>query len=461
MNIFRSSRIHYSDTSGFSLVEVLVAMMVFAVVALGVAFGIVTSLVFTKETRSREVATNLASQEIDLDRSFNDIFAVVDAPPWDQVVNGTTFHVARTTSWVSEDDSTKVCGSGGGTLQYKRINISVTWDGQSAATPAVQADTLIAPNSRINDPALGTIIVSVKSASGAGTQGVSVTVTPNAIVPNTAVALASPTLPVTDAQGCTFALRVSPGKYDVKITKTNYVDINQNSTVTKLADVVAGGAAAPPFDFDNSARFDLDFASNYTSGNPVQPTNLDTTFISTVGGVYVTQLGVATSAYLFPFSGGYAALAGAYVAPVGSAPSCLNVDSAMWTTPAADGAVGQALPTSAAAPGGNVPTNIPMGVLTVNGLTANNFVTAVGQSAPLGSGDPGCGIHAIYKFPKLTSSTTTIDLPFGSWTLYTGTTAGSTTTVIPATAARMVLLTRGILTPLSSIVTLDPRLVVP
>ncbi|MGY4858102.1 type IV pilus modification PilV family protein [Cryobacterium sp. AP23] len=455
----RSARGQDADDSGLSLVEVLVAMMIFAIIALGVAFGIVNSLVMTKESRSREVAINLASQEIDLDRSVNDIFGVLNAPAWDKVINGTTFHVARTSSWVSEDDSTMVCGSGGGSLQYKRVSVRVTWDGQSAATAPVVVDTLIAPNSRINDPALGTIIVSIKSASGAGIPGVTVTVTPSAVVPNTAAALAVPTLALTDEQGCSFALKVVPGTYDVKVAKSDFVDIKQIVSPVVMLGVAAGSAASAPFDFDNGAIFNLRYASNYTGGSSTLPTNLDTTFISTLGGVTTKQLGGVTTTRLFPFVDGYKTLVGAYVAPVAALPSCINVDPAAWTVPAADGAVGRTQPTVAGAPGASASADLPMGVIKIASLTVNNFVTAVRQSPVAGSGDPGCGIPATYQFPKLTSTTTTIALPFGSWKLYTGTAAGSLTTVITPTAPNTNVQTRNLIS--GTVVTLDPRLVGP
>jgi prepilin-type N-terminal cleavage/methylation domain-containing protein len=443
--------------AGLSLIEVLVAMMIFAVISVGVAFSIVNTLVMTRESRAREVASNLAAQEIDLDRSINDVFSLGDKT-WDTTVNGAIFHMARSTGWVSSTGSTLACGTGGGTLQYKQINISVTWAGQSAATSPVRADTLIAPNSRINDPTLGTIIVSVKSASGAGTPGVTVSVTPSA-VPNGATALTT-TPPVTDADGCSFALKVTPGNYDVTLSSTNYVDIKQNTApkVTALG-VTAGGASTAPFDFDNGALFTLNYASNYTGSVPIRPTNLDTTFLSTVGGDFTTKLGVATSTRLFPFSGGYATIAGAYVPPAGTAPTCINVDPASWTVPAADGAVGQAPQTAAALPGGPVTAKVPMGVVTVSGLTANKYLTAVSQASAPGTGDPGCGIQTVYTFPQLTTTSTTVALPFGSWVFYTGSSSGSTTT--PIATSSVSLLTRGILTPTTKIVTLDPRGLVP
>ncbi|MDN4597339.1 type IV pilus modification PilV family protein [Leifsonia virtsii] len=439
------------DESGLTLIEVMVAMFVFGLISVGIAASLTNALQLTRDTRAREIATNLAAQEIDLDRSVKDVFSVTDTS-WTTVVNNTTFTVTRNTDWVSTNNNSVACGAGGGTLQYKKVNISVTWLGMSAATAPVRSDTLIAPNNRINDPALGTIIVSVKSASGAGTPGISVSVSPSSPA-NGAVSLAAQP-PVTDSDGCTYALKVTPGNYDVTLSNTNYLDIAQNPTpVLKNVQVTAGAAAPAPFTYDNSGVFTL----NYGSASALRPANLQLTFVSVIGGPYVQAVGTNASQRLFPFTDGYATLAGAYVPPVGSAPSCVDVDPAQWTTPAADGAVGQPAKTAAALPGQIVPTQpINLGVVTVSGLAANTFITAVSRAPIAGTGDPGCSTGNIYRFPKIAvAGSATIALPFGTWTLYTGTASGATTTVVPTTSVAFV--TRGIATPAQNAITLDPR----
>ena len=50
--------------------------------------------------------------EVDLDRSIANVFGVGDTT-WSKVVNNTTFHVTRSTDWVSTNNSTVACGAGG------------------------------------------------------------------------------------------------------------------------------------------------------------------------------------------------------------------------------------------------------------------------------------------------------------------------------------------------------------
>ncbi|MFJ8896143.1 prepilin-type N-terminal cleavage/methylation domain-containing protein [Leifsonia sp. NPDC102414] len=445
-----------SDDAGLTLIEVMVAMFVFALISIGVALSITSSLLLTTDTRSREIAANLAAQEIDLDRSASNVFAVTDTS-WTTVVNGTTFTIVRGTDWVSTNNSTVACGAGGGTLQFKKVNISVTWSGMRTATAAVRADTLIAPNNRINDPTLGTIIVSVKSASGAGTPGVVVSVAPSS-VPNGAVPLTTVPAP-TDADGCTYALKVTPGNYDVSLSVPNYLDIHQKpAPVLSPVQVTAGTAQTAPFTYDNGALYSVQYASSTAT----RPTNLDLSWVNPIGGTFVQTIGSATTSRLFPFSDGYAVLAGAYVAPIASHPNCLSVDPSAWTTPAVDGAVGRAVQAGQAAPPGQTITTlpIPMGVVTVNGLGNNTYLTAVAQAPVAGTGDPGCTTANTYTFPKLTSgSSMTVALPFGAWRFYTGNSSGSTSSTVPTTS--IALVTRGVMTPAVQTITLDPRQVGP
>lgn len=444
-----------SQESGFSLIEVVVALMIFAIISMSVAYAITNSLVMTRETRAREIAANLAEQEIDLDRSINDVFSVNDSS-WTTVVNGTTYTVVRGTNWVSQSGNGTACGSAGGTLQYKEVNVSVTWAGQSSATGTVRADTLIAPNSRINDPTLGTIIVAVKSSTGIGMAGVTVSIAPAAI-PNGAVALT--TAPAaTDNDGCSYALKVTPGNYTVTLSRANYVDDHQVASPSVPVQVAAGGAASAPFSYDNGALFTLLYASNYTTTTPLLPTNLATTFVSTGGGVTSISVG-SSSIRLFPTTNGYVTLAGGYVPPAGTSPTCLDVDPAEWTTPNSGGVVGAPVQTVPATVGGVGTARIPMGVVKVSGLTVNNYLTAVTNTTNPGTNDPGCSVAMTYTFAKLTTTSVTVALPFGTWNLYTGTTSGSTSSPIATTS--LALQTPGTTNPSLKTITLDPRGVTP
>ncbi|WP_104198474.1 prepilin-type N-terminal cleavage/methylation domain-containing protein [Cryobacterium sp. M15] len=454
------SDVRANSEAGISLIEVLVAMMIFAIIAVGAGYGIVTSLYLSNDARSREVATNLAAQEIDLARSAGDVFSVLDRDST-VVQNGTTFSVHRATAWETSTGADGNCGSGGGQLRYRHINVTVGWDSMRASTPPVRADSALAPGSRINDPALGTILVSVLTAGGGGAAGVSISAVPNA-VPNGAQTL-SVAPAATDAQGCSYLLKVKPGTYDVSASRPNYVDKNQATTPVKTVGVAAGTAASVSFAYDLAGTLTAHYATNVSTGTTLLPSDLHTTWRSNYAAYTPLNASVATTQTfrLHPFASGYQVFAGTYVAPTSIIPAtpatqgCVSVDPAAWTTPAADGAIGTAAVSVATLPGGAASVNVPLGVFTITGL-AGQYLRAVSQPEGAAPGDPGCALGTTYTFgPLPVGATAQLGLPFGSFALFSGVTSG--TQIVPVVAASVTVQTRG---SAGAVLTLDPRRVV-
>ncbi|MCU1579258.1 MAG: hypothetical protein JWP19_1462 [Rhodoglobus sp.] len=439
-----------SSDEGLSLVEVVVALMVFSLIALGVGYSTITIVKITEDTRSRQVATNLATSEIDSARAVADPFDIVNGS-YTSVVGGTTFTVNRSTSWVATSGSDVGCGSGTGTLQAKRVNVTVTWTGILSTTPPVRTDTLISPDDRINDPTLGTIRVSVLSVAGTGSSGVHVTIVPT----STGAALTEPP-DNTDTDGCSYALKVTPGTYSVTLSRSNSIDSAQVGSPVKSVTVTAGGSVATQFQYDYAAQFNLIYAGN-ASGVKV-PTNLDTTYISSYG-TYVDS-GTKSQISLHPFPSGYAGVAGKYVAPSTSAPAgCVSVDPAAWPAATVNGvslAAGVRQPPVAAAPQGQVTMNIPMGLATVK-YSGGAYLFAISATATAAAGDPGCGVSMTYAYGNvLVNGTITAALPYGSWTLYSSSSSsGSTKTAIPVSSLGLVSGTLGYLS--GNVITVDPR----
>ncbi|PXA68704.1 type IV pilus modification PilV family protein [Cryobacterium arcticum] len=440
--------------SGVTIIEIMVAMMVFAMIAVSVAYALTLSLSMGNDNRSREAAANLVAQEIDLNRAVEDLFTLVDADKT-TTINGTTFHLHRQTNWVTSVSADATCGSGGGQLKYKRVNVSVTWDGMRASTLPVRADTVIAPGTRINDPTLGTILVSVRGSSGTGKAGVIVSAAP--AIPAAGAATLTEIPDPTDAQGCSYILKVVPGNYNVTVSAANSVDVNQVSTPVSFVGVGAGAAASVAFQYDRSGAYTVTYASNAPAGSAILPTNLDTTFMSTYP-LYTrtaTTSAVSKVYELHPFASGYQIFSGKYVASSATLPGCLSPNPAEWTVPRADGAVGHAVPAVATLPGVPVAATVPMGLVTVTGLNGK-FLKAVSQAYAPGTGAAGCGGTMNYSFGQLNSNSVTVALPYGAWRLTSGTALGAETTAV----------TSGLSAPppssvLSGVLTLDPRVVAP
>jgi prepilin-type N-terminal cleavage/methylation domain-containing protein len=469
-----SSAKNARDTSaeaGFSLVEVMVALFIFALISTGTAYTVLSVMQLDRDSRARHVAANLAAAEIDLARDAADLLTLVDVERPTQMVGGNAFHVVVTTAWVTATGTDDACGATGGTLLTKRVNVEVRWDNQRAGSSPVRADTVITPNAHLNSPDRGTILVRVLGASGAGVSGVTITAGPSAVA-NGATGSATAT---TDAQGCAFLSRLTPGNYDVKANAAGHIDSKSQATSPVVTVVlVAGYSAGASFSYDRASTFELNYAPVLAPLSPTTqvflPRDLDTSFVTADGGVAVSSLsGTGTnttrtrSAVMFPFASGYDVIAGRFASaaatpapttPAGGTPSapalsCLSVDPAAWAPVTENGATLTGKRTTVASePGERASGTIAMGLVTVTRLTAGADLTAVSAPAPEGSGDPGCARSTTYNFGAVAAGST-IALPFGTWTLRSGTST--------VAASAITLGSRGLVS--GTTVTLDPRVV--
>lgn len=442
-----------ADDSGMTLVEVIVAMMIFAIIAVGVSYSTAATLRMSSDTSSREVATSLAAAEIDAVRAVADPFSIFTAPARTVLVDNTAYTVNRSAGWVSATGTTSGCGNGTGELQYKRVNVSVSWPGMLSTNSAARADTIIAPATRLNDPALGTILVSVLAADGTGSAGNRVTITP---LSGGASLSSQPAN--TDADGCSYALGVTPGTYRVAITRTGSIDVSQSSAPTATVSVGAGDAASAAFQYDTAASFSIRYAS---SGSPtpagILPSNLTTTFVSTYG-TYTPSAGTPSVVKLHPFTDGYGAMAGTYVAPTGPLTGCVSVDPASWnagTVNAKPLAAGARLAPVAAAPGGSDVIAIPMGVLSFSVQPGITAVRVVSTPTTATAGDPGCTTANTYTYTVLPAGTWPLAVPYGSWTVQEQ--VGGVWVTVPNSRYTEPSNAAGDIETPANVVTLDPR----
>ncbi|WP_164863611.1 hypothetical protein [Agromyces sp. LHK192] len=469
-------RLH-SDESGVGLVEVLLAMLVFAIVAVSVAYSVTLTLTNTRDSKARQMALNLAASDIDAVRAIGDPFEVHSSST-PVTSNGETFTVQRTTSWVSEGGGDADCSASGGTLRYKRVNVTVTWTGMGPTGIPARTDTILAPASRINDPSKGTVFVSVKGADGLGEEDVSFTVSPN---PGAGVVVEP-----TDVEGCSFLLGVTPGTYTVTLGKAGYIDFAQATNPTRTGVVTAGGSTAFAFQYDRQSSFPVRYASNalrlpsQTPPVPAQkieyPAELSTTYVNAngvwnvaspvteAGNANAPALGTGTAARsLHPYPAGYQAFAGPYADT-----TCEVHDPEAWApdTTATPPAIGLRAPAQGAAPGGTAPNlDVPMGVVDIRqaASSSNRYVVAVRQSSPAAPGQPACSGTLEYRFGEILPNNKTgaarMALPFGTWRIYAATSSYGGRVVLPA--ASVTLLTKGVVPDANGSLILDPRGVQP
>jgi prepilin-type N-terminal cleavage/methylation domain-containing protein len=411
--------------AGFTVIEVMVAMMVFAVMSVGIAYGIVNALQLSQGNRGRETAISLASQDLDAMRQVAAQASTgiqnVTSATTTKTIGGVTYTVARTANWVDANGTLSTCGTSNGALAYKNVQETVTWAGAHGGRLSTTMTSSIAPDSAVSDPGDGTITISVITASGAPNANVTITVTPVAGGGGAALS-AQPA--VTNAQGCSVAYDVDPGTYTVTASESGGIDSNQlNPSSQSPVTVVASAAAYVPFVYDQAATLNLQYAQSYGA---TLPASMPTTLYSTGGGYdsmspwgtspTVTS-STTTAMSVFPYSA-YYVTAGNYSTASGSA-GCLSPNPGAWTTPNTAAVTGVAPQPIGTSPGtSTATTNVMMGVVQITGLSGQ-YVVATTTTA--GSGDPGCAAGMTLRFPKATAASMTYALPFGTWTINTAT----------------------------------------
>lgn len=442
-----------NEDEGFTLIEVVVAMLVFAIIATGFLMTVTAGLVNTRDTRARVIAANLASQQIDLIRSASSVFDVVNSTST-RTLNGDTFHVRVSTSWATSTGATATCeaGTAVGSLAYKQVTVEVTWDNMPEGSDPVFADTSLTPRSKINDPSLGTVLVGVIDSAGSGLAGVQVSLSPASVATVT-----------TDSDGCAYLLKVPAGTYTVSIAlgSGTYVNDQQLTAPTATVPVTAGSSSRVSFAYDKATTFNASYAKNLT-GTIYLPNNLTTTFMSSYGSFEAdwstsgTVTNTAAKSFTrYPLPSGYAVVAGGYAeTPANPATSCLSPEPGHWTATAS--LVGTAPYPVAGLPGTAVSVDVPMGGVSLNGANGSGSYLKAVSSTPAGAGDPGCGASAVmtYTFGSVIGSgTTRVALPYGTWKLYRGDSSNQTTQItsgITVSGSANATVTGGL-------VVLDPR----
>jgi prepilin-type N-terminal cleavage/methylation domain-containing protein len=450
------------EDRGFTLVEVIVAITVFGMIITGALIGIASVMRVTSDNSARAQATNLAASAIDSARiEAQDNITGMGGRTDPVKVDGRVYTVKRTLDWQYTDGTTNRCTAAatGGTAQllFLNVHIRVTWPGMGSAAPVVQ-ETVFSPSTKINDPTLGTILVQVQSITGSGgIPGVAAAIqpAPTASVPgNTAGPLAT-TPDLTNSDGCTVAIKVTPGTYTVTLAGPDgqqYRDQDQAAAPTKTVVVKAGQSSGAAFNYDPAIAVAMAYGSNGAS--PMLPTNLTTSFVSTYGTYKAT--GTPATQYLSPIPSGYVVYPGPYDSNVNNADgsvnpnSCLSTDPTMWPR-AADGLTGKT-PTPAVSKD-QLSGAVTMGLVTLTINKSDTILTAK-TAAPAG-GDPGCKVGQTLVFSRASTGTSgtvdvTVALPYGTWSITSQ--QSSLSTPVNRTAKGII----GVILNSGS-VTLDPR----
>lgn len=223
--------------SGFTLVELVIAMFLLAVVMSACLYSIMQGLTLSRDTQSRVVASNLITGVLEKLRTqslttagFNSISVTSNSLP-SQTLNGVTYKFVETNEWVNRGVSSSVCNSGTNASLILRSTVTAGWGGSGQS---VSESTLIAPPNGVMSSSNGALPVQVDSSTEAGFAGASVTATATTGNPPTTQTI------VTGSDGCAFFAQLPPGTYNLSISSAGGVDSQEQPTYTATAAVSAG-----------------------------------------------------------------------------------------------------------------------------------------------------------------------------------------------------------------------------
>jgi prepilin-type N-terminal cleavage/methylation domain-containing protein len=416
---------------GYSMVELLVALTVFALVFAAVSIGIGRALEIGRGNRNRSAAAYLAARELE----------EVRATPFASVALGRTtcaytttacdlpspYTVVQEVAWASPGSTTTACdvpATSGASLAYKRVTVTVTWPDMGGVAP-VTSQTLLTPPSGTYDPNDGHILVQVfdRDASPLAGQTVSLSGPETASQPTT-------------TDGCAFFPYLDPGTYTATLGGSGYVDRQGNQPATQTVGVTATQISRLQFDYDRAATLSVGLVAPTGAVIPTGTYGIAMTVANsnlTVGTKSFPQSSTGsgttrTITPLFPYASGYQVWAG----------DCADADPAAHT----GGSRGAVLASNP-------------GAATSGGANLDAVDVVVRWSTLLGLPVPGASITASHAAgtgctagETLTTTTRTnasgqlrLALPYGTWTIQaTGTTPPPLTPLRTRTASATITL---------------------
>jgi type II secretory pathway pseudopilin PulG len=414
-----------ADDTGLSLIEVIVAMGLFLILITSSMSVLLLSLKTTAVNRNRVAASNLAGRELEIVRSQfssvkrgpatvninevtneNPLTGAVGSP---LVLDNVSYNVTRTATWFKVG-STAVSACDDGTyleLAYLLVNVKVSWGPVPDPASTISMDTILTPSKGTYSSATGHIGVKIRDAAAKGVAGRQVIVTGSG---------GSVFYGTSAADGCTVFPFLNPGAYTISVDTPPYVDHSGTQKVTLNATIEAGQMWHGSIDYDRSATIKANFMTldgyNLPSVNDI-PVSLGNNGLA--GSMARTGLGNSRDVTgLWPYPSGYQLWAG----------SCLDADPQFAPDPLKPLNV-RADPVSAVA-GGLTSTEVDLAPVNVTNAEPGAILTAVHFIVPPTPPDPvvpdnACPTGETIRLGNASGAgTLATSLPYGKWTITTG-----------------------------------------
>lgn len=390
-------RLRDQDDAGISLIETVVAMLLFGVFATVIAGYLVNTLNLTESNTQRVTAANLAAGQMEFVRGSRTLDLYTEELADKPVIAGTEYTIRRDVRFVEGLDGGSVCLGTADRLAYKLVTVLVSWPGMGNVKP-VRSDTLktLGLGRTEADLTKGAAAVLVQGSSGQPQSGVVVTLSPGSLVQTTG------------SDGCVVFPNLTPGvEFTASVSQSpSFVGLQGEQVVSGMITPEAGKVARTALNYERAGSLAISLASPPGYQPPGQlPMTLDRSgftpvttrafpdcsLVSTSPQNCVSGV-TRTATALFP--GRYQAWAG----------SCLDAK------PAAP--VGQDVTA-----GGSTATSTQLGAirLTLSGAAA----TSVGAAPVYAYHEPGPGCPAgqVWQLVAVTNTDRRLALPPGRWSL--------------------------------------------
>jgi hypothetical protein len=386
------------------VVELLVAVTVFALVFAAVSIGIGRALEVNRGNRNRSAAAYLAARQLEEVRAKT--FSTVALGRTTCAYTTTScnlpapFTVVQDVAWASPGTTSTTCdvpATSGSTLAYKRVTVTVTWADMGGVAP-VTSQTLLTPPGGTFDANDGHILIQAFDRDAIPLAGKTVSITGPQSASQT-----------TSSDGCAFFAYLDPGTYTATISVTGYVDRQGNQPATQSVGVTASQITKVQFDYDEAATLSVGLVAPSGSVIPTGTYGIAMTVANsnlTVGTRSFQQSATGsgttrTITPLFPYASGYQVWAG----------DCADADPATYT----GGSRGTVL---ASNPAGTTAGSASLDAVDVVVKRSGSAVSGATIQATHAAGT-GCTAGETLTTTSTTDSTgkLRLALPYGTWTI--------------------------------------------
>ena len=311
-----AARLHGED--GVTLMELMVAISILAVVMVGFAAGLVNALDLAGGNRNRVIAANILDERMSELRSLDFAMVEVQRGQTTETVErmGLDFQLEQDISWVDEQAAGNACDSpnpsaaGQNQPTYLRVELAVKWPRLADRGEAVESETIINPPVSAYDPYAGHITVKVSDRDAAPVSGV------NVYVQDTTSG-SQETL-TTTSDGCAFFVGLGEGEYTVWVDRAGWVDrktgLQNPADASPPETVHVTPAVITPveFNYDEAAFLDLTLQGRFGGTVPSAfPVTVANPTYGAIGEAGFPDLATLAADALYPFAGGYEVWAGA------------------------------------------------------------------------------------------------------------------------------------------------------